>query len=302
MIALRRILCPIDFSDYSRHALDHAVTIARWYESAVTVFYVHPVVPMAASAPGAPLFPPLLATSRDRDRVIESMRCFAGSGPGDEVPMAFEVVEGAAAAVILERAQTLPGDLIVMGTHGRSGFERLVLGSITEKVLRKASCPVLSVPPRVHGVAHAAPLFTRMLCAVDFSDCSVNALHYAMSMAQEADAHLTVLHVMEIPLEVQEFFAGDSDVFCDYTTSARDERRERLRTIVPDAVRAYCTVELTLAEGKPSREILRVAAEERSDLIVIGIHGRGAADLLFFGSTAQHVVREATCPVLTLRR
>ena len=71
---------------------------------------------------------------------------------------------------------------------------------------------------------------------------------------------------------------------------------------MPEAVRAYCTVETILAEGKPSREILRVAAERQSDLIVIGIHGRGAADLLFFGSTAQHVVREAACPVLTLRR
>ena len=302
MIELQRILCPIDFSDYSRHALDHATTLARWYESDVDVLYVHPIVPVAASAPGAPLYTPLMTTARDRDQVLESMRCFAGSRPDDEVPMTFEVIEGSAAPVILERARERSADLIVMGTHGRSGFERLVLGSITEKVLRKASCPVLSVPPRVHSVAHTPQLFTRILCAVDFSDCSVKALHYAMSIAQEADAHLTVVHVMEVPLEVQELLAGDSDVLRNYTTAAREERLARLRTVVPEPVRAYCTVETILAEGKPSREILRVAAERQSDLVVIGIHGRGAADLLFFGSTAQHVVREAACPVLTLRR
>jgi len=302
MIELQRILCPIDFSDYSRHALDHALTLARWYESALTVLYVHPIVPMAASGPGAPAFPPLLATARDREIVLESMRCFAGDSPNADVPASFEIFEGASAPTILERAAALPSNLIVMGTHGRSGFERLVLGSTTEKVLRKASCPVLSVPPRVHTVAHTPPLFTRILCAFDFSDCSAKALTYAMSIAQEADARLTVLHVMEVPLEVQEFLAGDSDVIRDYTESAREERRQRLQTVVPDAVRAYCTVETVLAEGKPSREILRVAAEQQSDLVVIGIHGRGAADLLFFGSTAQHVVREATCPVLTLRR
>jgi nucleotide-binding universal stress UspA family protein len=302
MIELRRILCPVDFSDYSRHALDHATTLARWYESAVDVLYVHPIVPVAASAPGAPLYTPLMTTERDRDEVLRSVRSFAGSRPDDDLVMHCDVIEGSAAPVILDRARELSSDLIVMGTHGRSGFERLLLGSITEKVLRKASCPVLSVPPRVHGVAHTPPLFTRILCAVDFSDCSMRGLDYAMSIAQEADAGLTVLHVLDVPLEVQEFFAGDSDVFSTYTARARAERQARLRTAVPDAVRAYCTVETLLAEGKAAPEVLRVAAEQQSDLIVIGIHGRGAADLLFFGSTAQQVVREANCPVLTLRR
>lgn len=302
MIELRRILCPVDFSDHSRHALDHAATLARWYESTVDVLYVHPIVPVAASAPGAPLYTPLMTTERDRGELLRSMHSFAGSRPGDDLVMHCDVIEGSAAPVILDRARELSSDLIVMGTHGRSGFERLLLGSITEKVLRKASCPVLSVPARVHGVAHTPPLFTRILCAVDFSDCSMKGLDYAMSIAQEADARLTVLHVLDVPLEAQEYFAGESDVLRDYAASARDERRARLETCVPDAVRAYCTVDTLLAEGKPSREILRIAAEQQTELIVIGIHGRGAADLLFFGSTAQHVVREAACPVLTLRR
>ena len=302
MIEIQKILCPIDFSDYSRHALDHAAALARWYASSITVLYVHPIVPVAASGPGAPVFPPLVATARDREVVLDSMRRFAQDEAGSDVPMTFEMAEGAAAPEILARARDPSIQLLVMGTHGRSGFERLVLGSITEKVLRKACCPVLSVPPRAGDVAPVAPLFRRILCAVDFSECSLQALTYAMSIAQEADAHLTVLHVLELPLEAQELLAGESDAVREYTAGAAAERRERLRTAVPDAVRAYCTVDMQLATGKPYREILRVAGEERSDLVVIGIQGHGAADLFFFGSTAQHVVRAAACPVLTLRR
>jgi nucleotide-binding universal stress UspA family protein len=302
MIELRRILCPIDFSDHAHHAVEHAAMLARWYDSTITVLYAQPFILTAASAAVTPTLPPSVAAARDREQVLESMRCLLRDVADGGVSMRFEVIEGAAAPVILERAQALPSDLIVMGTHGHSGFERFVLGSVTEKVLRKASCPVLSVPPRVHGVAHRPPLFSRILCAVDFSDCSLNALTYAMAMAQEADARLTVLHVMEMSPEVEEVLSGGSDVLRDYTIRARAARVERLRAIVPEAVRAYCTVETVLAEGKPSGEILREAAERRSDLIVIGIHGRGAVDRLFFGSTTQHVVREATCPVLTLRR
>jgi len=150
-----------------------------------------------------------------------------------------------------------------------------------------------------------AVLFTRILCAIDFSDCSMHALNYAMSLAQEADARLTVMHVLEppsdAPADFHETVFGAPRTLTEYIAEAEEERRARLTEAVPEAVRAYCTVETMMAKGKPYREILRVASEQQSDLIVIGIHGRGAADLLFFGSTAQHVVRQASCPVLTLR-
>ena len=201
----------------------------------------------------------------------------------------------------------MPSDLIVMGTHGRSGFERLVLGSVTEKVLRKAACPTLSVPRHVQDAVPAPPvLFRNILCAIDFSDCSINALNYAMSLAQEADARLTVLHALELLPEMPsgsiEGVQAWPQHVREYIAAVEQDRRERLQAVVPESVRAYCTAETVLASGTPYREILRVAAEQHSDLIVVGIHGRGATDLLFFGSTAQHVVRQATCPVLTLRR
>ncbi len=306
MIQIRRILCPIDFSDFSRRALDHAVAIATWYESTITILHVSAIAPVAAYAPGPAIVPSAVLTREDRDQLRASMRRFAEAEGRSRVPLEFEIREGSAAAEILALAASVPTDLIVMGTHGRSGFERLLLGSVTEKVLRKAACPVLSVPRHIPDVVPApAVLFERILCAIDFADCSMHALNYAMSLAQEADARLTVIHVIEAPLEApadfHETVFGAPRSLADYIAAAGEERRARLIAAVPEAVRAYCTVETMMPTGKPYREILRVASEQQSDLIVIGIHGRGAADLLFFGSTTQHVVRQAACPVLTLR-
>ena len=302
MVEIRRILCPIDFSDFSRRAFDHAVAIARWYESTITVLYVS----ASSSAVVYTTGPAAVLTRDDRDQLLTSMRQFVDAEAASQIPLEFELSEGDAATKILTSATSIKPDLIVMGTHGRSGFERLVLGSVTEKVLRKAACPVLSVPRQIPDAVPAPTvLFKRILCAIDFSDCSLRALNHAMSLAQEADARLTVVHVIEVPPEAPADFHlgafGVAQSLADYIAASEEERRARLRDAVPDTVRAYCTVETLLPTGKPYREILRVAAEQQSDLIVIGIHGRGAADLLFFGSTAQHVVRQALCPVLTLR-
>jgi nucleotide-binding universal stress UspA family protein len=191
----------------------------------------------------------------------------------------------------------------VLGTHGRSGFERLVLGSVTERVLRKAPCPVLSVPRQVDAAAQVTPQFKRILCPVDFSECSMRALDYAVSLAQEADACLTVQHVFDLEGTMSEHWRDrlTPPSLRQELEMLEDERRERLARALPESVSTYCDVETVMTSGTPYREILRLAGEKQSDLIVLGVHGRGAADLLFFGSTTNQVVRQAACPVLTIR-
>ena len=212
--------------------------------------------------------------------------------------------EGNPVTEILSCAASLNADLLVLGTHGRSGFERLVLGSVTEKVLRKATCAVLTVPPALPDAVPAAPgLFKDILCPVDFSETSMRALHYAMSIAQEADARLAVLHVLSHEFENVPDVAVDPGISIAMFTEQRAAAvRQRLRDAIPETVAAYCSVETLMTRGTPWREVLRIAGERRSDLIVMGVQGRSAVDLLFFGSTTQHIVRTATCPVLTLRR
>jgi nucleotide-binding universal stress UspA family protein len=304
MIQIQRILCPVDFSDCSRRALDHAVALASWYDATVTLFHVCAPVPISAYATVAPMMPSSLVAGDNQNEVREGLRTFAAVA-GTSARIELETGEGDAAKEIVAKAAAAQTNLIVLGTHGRSGFDRLILGSVTEKVLRRAGCPVLTVPPRVADAASMpAVTFKRILCAIDFSECSMRALEHAMSLAQEANALLTVLHVIEPVLNVsvddENALAGIKTVK-EYIAAAEAEGRELLKRVVPDQVRAYCHVETVQTMGTPYREILRHATEQAADLIVLGVHGRGVVDLMFFGSTTQHVVRQATCPVLTLR-
>jgi nucleotide-binding universal stress UspA family protein len=234
------------------------------------------------------------------------LRGFVAAEAAPGVTIDTMVCEGRVTGEILVQADRLKADLLVLGTHGRSGFERLALGSTTEKVLRKAACPVLTVPPGLpDAVPAAAGSFRNILCGVDFSSCSEQALRYALSLAQEADARLTVLHVVsgefDDAVEAATAAAADRLSVADFRHQREAALRSRLAGLVPEPVRAYCRVESLLTHGRPWREILRVALQRRCELIVMGVQGRSAADLMVFGSTTHHVVREASCPVLTLR-
>ncbi len=306
MIEIRNILCPIDFSDHSRRALDQALALAHRYEASITVLYVFAAVPGATFAPGTPGFDTIILTPEDREQLLAEMKRFVDAESAAAVPAQLMIRKGDIATEVLSEAKNLKADLLVLGTHGRSGFERFVMGSVTEKLLRKASCQVLTVPRHHPDAVPIVPgMFKRILCPVDFSRCSISALHYAMLLAQEADARLTVLHVATDELVTPDLYGtivhDARETVADFRHRRRQEALELLKRAVPETVAAYCDVETLVTDGKPSREILRVAAEQQSDLIVTGIQGRGAVDMAFFGSTTNHVVREATCPVLTIR-
>jgi nucleotide-binding universal stress UspA family protein len=295
MIEMRRVLCPIDFSEYSRHALRHAVEVARWYRSSLTVLHV-------VSRLSTPDEPGLPLTDIERDQLLAEMRSFTGETP-PEVAVAFVLRQASDVRhEIVSQARALMSDLLVIGSHGRSGFERLLLGSVTEKVVRKSPCPVMVVP--AHTATAAGPGLIgnsrpHILCAVDFSDASLAALEYAISLSEEADADLLLLHSIEVPPELLEHIPVSRDFNVDQLhAEARAASLNRLRTMVPPSARTYCHVDTTVAEGAAYRQILKTATEQPADLIVMGVHGRGAVDVLLFGSNTARVIRAATCPVL----
>jgi nucleotide-binding universal stress UspA family protein len=303
MLAIKRILAPIDFSEFSRHAFDRAVAIAHAFEATVTALYVVPTSPGPLIPYMEPIsleLPPLLEA--DRERLGRDMRQFLALDGPVGVPVTCEVV-GAPSVhrEILVQADRLPADLIVMGTHGRSGFERLLLGSVTEKVLRSARPPVLTAG-RVGDVipADRAP-FKRILCAIDFSECSLAALAYAAALAERTQAALAALFVVEwTPIGYDPLVGPPTDL-AGYRLSAEAVGRDRLHAVVSPLVTTPDAVDEFVTSGKPQHEILRVAEKWQSDLIVLGVHGRNPIDRLFFGSTAEPVVRRAACPVLTVR-
>jgi nucleotide-binding universal stress UspA family protein len=138
----------------------------------------------------------------DGERLMSDLRRMAAAVPRD-VPVEFRIQEaGYVHEEILAQLSATHADVLVIGTHSRSGFQRLFLGSVTEKVIRKATCPTLVVPPRAPDVPAGAPIqFRRILCAVDFSESSFDALTLAINMVQEAEAQLTLLHVVEFAPE-----------------------------------------------------------------------------------------------------
>jgi nucleotide-binding universal stress UspA family protein len=302
MTAIKQILCPVDFSDVSQHALEHAVAIAGWYKASVSALHVY----RSSSVSGPNEMP---SDQRLSDEALTRLRADTdawierASPRGTVVDVLFGT--GQPAPQILDLASCLPADMIVMGTHGASGFEHLVLGSVTEKVLRKARCPVLTVPPRAHATS-ALP-FKQLLCAMDFSESSLAALELALSFAEESGSALTLLHVIEWPWEeppgpvLQELPPEQATALAEFRCYVTQRATERLERLVPEGIRDRCRIMLRVAHGKAYAETLRVAAEDRTDLIVMGVHGRNAVDLLVFGSTTNQVIRRATCPVMTLR-
>ncbi|HUL71633.1 MAG TPA: universal stress protein [Vicinamibacterales bacterium] len=297
MIELTNILCPVDLSDPSRHALAYSLMLARWYGSSVTVLEViqSPVPPTPfGSTPAA------ILTAADREELTRELCRFVGAAETTGISVATTVGEGQVVQEILQQARALPADLVVMGTHGRSGFERLLLGSVTERVLRKASCPVLTVPPRSPAAPeHPAP-FRHILCPVDFSPASLNGLRYAISLAEESGGQLVLLHVLDWPVDRPDP-AGAGVELHAHRRRLQDEALHELHVAVPEEARDWCTPTEVVGVGKPYDVILATARERRADLIVMGVHGRHAMELHVFGSTTDHVVREATCPVMTIR-
>jgi len=299
---IARILCPIDFSDASAHALEQAAAIARWSGGTLTVLNVeHPIFMPVPTLP-----PPFEGISDVRlSTVRERMTAFIQAVSMQRVKTTTMVDVGEPVPKIFEHVASLPADLVVIGTHGASGFDRLMLGSVTEKILRKARCPVLTVPPRARGTS-VLP-FRRILCAVDFSDWSIDALTLAGSLARESEAAIDVVHVIEWPWDeppkpdFRELPPEQASALIEFRRYLEVSATKRLQTLIRTAVPEICPAEPRIYHGKAYVELLRAAAEYDADLIVIGVHSRGRVDMALFGSTTNQVVRRATCPVLTLR-
>jgi nucleotide-binding universal stress UspA family protein len=297
MISINRILCAVDFSEFSLDALRHGLVLARWYSAQLTLFHAYPAA-QPGPIPGIKGTVPTFVEA-DPDEVAREVRRFCApllepSGQTVEIV----VRAGDAAKEIRREAERLPADLLILGTHGRSGFERLFLGSVTEKVLRSTRVPVLTIPPPVREAG--APIFKTILCPVEFSPASNRALEYALALAKEADARLILLHAIEDVLGHAGAEALGHLSVAEYHHHIEQDAVTRLRGVIPDDARVWAHPEERVVKGRAHQEILKVVAEERVELVVMGVQGKGIVDRLVFGSTAHRVIREAGCPVLTL--
>jgi nucleotide-binding universal stress UspA family protein len=303
-IEIDRILCPVDFSEFSAPALQRAVRLAKWFEARVEVLHVMPSLRYEMPAGAGPSHYPdsFEVSSTQREQAAQSIADLAAPFLDAGVPILTKVLVGEPWRVILEEAEAVPADLLVIGTHGRSGFERLLLGSVTEKVLRRAPCPVVTVGHASSSPSLEGPLFRRILCAADLTQASEQTLDVALSLATENDAQITLLHVMEtLPGNTGAGLYFELPEMEPMRHELVAQARAGLRQAVPESARSFCEVTERVETGAPWREILRVAEQIDADLIVVGAHVRGAMGRMLFGSTASHVVRRACCPVLVVQ-
>ena len=289
---LERILCPLDFSEFSARAFEYALSLARHYKSKLLIEHV---LHLAFSAD------PSYINAEAMDKVSHGLSAFAREQladflrkhPSKGIEIESFVEEGDVTDSILAFAQAQAVDLIVMGTHGRHGVDHILLGSVTEKVLRKARCPVLAVRKPAHefvgpGESVEPVHLRKILFGVDFSTYAERALFYALSLAEEYKAELTLLHVMEdIPLHKE-------------LTAVTSEVVQQIERLLAPAARNCGLLKPRLRVGKPYEEIVRAAREADTDLIILGVRGRNALDLAIFGSTTHRVIQNGPCPVLTV--
>jgi len=296
MIAIRNILCPVDLSEHSATVFGYAAMLARWYGSTLTalemIWVGIPTLPAAAS--------PVILQPEQVRAFTDELRQFVKKHAPAEIAVTTVLREGPIVAGILDEARGRSADLLVLGTHGRGGFERFVLGSVAEKVLRMSHLPVLTIPAAAAPAPASARPFASIVCPVDFSPASLKALRYALSLAQESGKRLTLLHVFDWDAD-RPMPVGLGPEFASMLRHRETEALDELRALVSPEAREWCDCREMTAIGRPYEEILRVGRETGADLIVMGVHGRSAVELSFFGSTTNQIVRHATCPVMTIR-
>jgi nucleotide-binding universal stress UspA family protein len=291
MSKIESVLVAVDFTEGSRRALDCAAGLAHRLGARLAALHVAP--PFLTYEP-LPAFPAPAPISPERlGKIREDLRQFV-TPAGSKHPLAEVFVrDGDPADEILAYAASSGVDLVVLGTHGHRAFERWLLGSVTERVARKAGCSVLGVPPTAGPVVPA-----RVLCGLDLSASSALTLELAAAVAQALSAGLTVLYVADGPhwYEPGPISGVDVEAMREAVTKfARGGLGELVARHVPKDV----SVDIQVAFGRAAQEIEGVAGVG-GDLVVVGPSSSGV-DRFFFGSTAQHVLRAGVCPVLLAR-
>jgi nucleotide-binding universal stress UspA family protein len=284
-ITLKNILFATDFSPAADTAIPFALQIARSYGAKVYGVHVNPYNDYTAVAPEAWAGMVEAAereTKENTERLNEQLK---------SVEHEAVIGQGNISEAISKLIKEKEIDLVVVGTRGRTGLEKALLGSVAEQILRQAPCPVLTVGPRVTQERPRAPEVREILYATDLVAEFPAAAPYAISLAQENQAHLALLHVIE-DQKTGELVSPNELV---------DSKMRTLRQLVPNEAELWCQPGCLVEQGIPAEKILTVAKRLRADLIVLGARPAKGFSTHLDMSTVHKVVAQANCQVLTVR-
>jgi nucleotide-binding universal stress UspA family protein len=295
---IKRILFATDFSRWAQRAEAYACALACSWKATLTVLSV------AEFPPG--LNPDYVVNQQYLADLLQNASAqlvdLKGRAGRRGIAVTTRVATGIPSEEVITAARAEDSDLIVVGTRGKTGLAHILLGSTAERVIRGAPCPVLAVrtePVDIEqeGSGSRPVTLERILVPVDFSDCSLDALEYAAVVAQQAEASLTLVHVLEPVTYGLDFTLDQSKT----RHSEVESWRKRLEELASSLRAFHISVESRLWGGLPVDSILDAAQTLPCDLIVMGTHGRRGISHAISGSVAEAVLRKARVPVLTVR-
>lgn len=293
MLALDDLLVAHDRSSVSDRALRHAFDLAARTDAALHI--LHAEVLHEAEDPSPDI---------DIEDIRATLKSEARAAPADALD-AVEVQQHterdiAAAPAILNYAADHDIDLIALGTHGRRGPKRVLLGSVAEGVVRRADAPVLTVRGHDREEGPVVGEIDRMLVPVDFSDPAREALRHAREVARLYEARLHLLHVIEESLHPAFYVGGVSSIY-DVEPDIEDKARNHLRKFAGKSIGDDVDVEVHVTPGQAASSITSFVEEHDIDLVTTSTHGRTGMERFLLGSVAEKVVRHVRCPVLTVK-
>lgn len=296
-VQMKNILCATDFSDFSNHTIPYGVALAKEFEARLYICHVIDLSSIAIY--GEFQLNPIDQQNRIRKQAAEQLDQIIGEQPVKWEPL---ISVGHTADEISRLVEEKEIDLVIAATRGRSGLKRLILGSVTERLMRVLACPLLVVHSPEHQFVNPINQEIRLkkiLVGCDFSPDSDLAFQQALSLAQEFEADLHLVHVIE-PTVSTELLKPDKALSTEIQQGLHQRFTEKLIAMVPQDARNWCTPETRILEGQPYEALVHYAKTHAMDMIVLGVRGHGLVKTLFLGSTTDRVVRQSTCPVLSV--
>ena len=283
-VALRKVLFATDFSSCSETVLRYSLGLSRRYDATLYMVSVVSAEVTYDAQPPDPLY--LRHSAENKMAKLADSELFQGIKHLELVEEGF----GSVSRVLLEMVERLHIDLIALGTHGRGGIKKLVLGSVAEEIINRAPCAVLTVGPHVPAKLISEFKLQRILCATDLQPGSEKVIAYARWLAKDENAHLTLLHVLKMP----------GDAASENREARKDTAMKQLVQLLPPETSPSLDVQPIVEIGAPGECILKVAEDQGADLIVIGphhtFHPRVSAHLPW--AMLHQVLCHARCPVL----
>ena len=296
-VQFKKILCATDFSDFSNHTVNYGVALAKEFGARLIICHVIDLSSVAIY--GEFQLDPVGQQKRIIEDANEQLEALTGDQPVEWEPL---ITVGKPADEIIRAVEERDIDLVISATRGRSGLKRLILGSVTERLMLTLPCPLLVLRSPEHDFVKTPDQVIKLkkiLVGCDFSPDSVQAFNHALSLAQEFQAELHLANVIEPPAQpnlMKDHTSAIDKIQGDY----RNLITQKLKEMVPEEARNWCTPQTSILEGQPDEALAKYAESNDVDMIVMGIRGHGLVKTLFLGSTTDRIVRRAPCPILSV--